>query len=459
MDSKNLCAKHYGETFVTEDGKCCDLVLGHYERIMDLKLGKSSDLTSGEIYSLVISKERENFYDGMTIQVVPHITEEIKKAIVRAGENSDIVLVELGGTVGDIEVQPYIEAIRQLKCDLAKNSTCYIHISLVTTIDVSGEQKTKPTQHSVKELQKLGIQPDLIVCRSDNPLDKGSKSKLGLFCNVDKECIIENIITPNIYDVVLRLEKENMCRVVLDKLKLDCEPLCLKEWEEFCDFLDSKTDENPIRIGIFGKYSYKEDVNMSLRHALNFSAAKEKTKIEIVPLYVNQSFACEKNNACVNQKNYASIDEIPNLDGIIFGDYDKNDEIEYKKAFDFAIKNDIPTLAIGESAAALTGAKKERKTALLGQKKLKCSSDSVFSQLFGEHINERFCLKVEIDESNLSKDFVPVVFDEEGKVAAWKKTCKGFVYGILFRAEFSARPLAPHPFISFFLRQAALKYQ
>ena len=200
----------HGEVFVTDDGAETDLDLGHYERFIDENLGKSSNVTTGKVYWSVISKERKGDYLGGTVQVIPHITNEIKQRVYRVGRESnvDVVITEIGGTVGDIESLPFLEAIRQIKYEVGRENVCFIHVTLVPYLRKAGEVKTKPTQHSVKELRGIGIQPDIIVCRTEKPLSKELKDKIGLFCNVDSSSVIQNIDASNIYEVPLLLKEE-----------------------------------------------------------------------------------------------------------------------------------------------------------------------------------------------------------------------------------------------------------
>ena len=231
VDSLYLSPYQHGEVFVTDDGGEGDLVLGHYERFLDQNLSENSNITSGKIYSSVIKRERDGDYDGESVQVVPHITDEIKRTLYRLDrKETDFVVCEIGGVVGDIESHPYLEAIRQCRNELGKGNAVYIHVTLVPVIEMSGEHKTKPTQNSVKELQNIGIQPDIIVCRSDYPLDDSSKKKLSMFCNVDRDCIIESVTTDDLYQVPLRLHAQNFSGLALKKLRMEDRELDITAW-------------------------------------------------------------------------------------------------------------------------------------------------------------------------------------------------------------------------------------
>lgn len=223
VDPGTMNPYQHGEVFVTDDGAETDLDIGHYERFINEELTKLNNTTTGQIYSAVLDRERRGGYQGGTVQVIPHITDEIKLRIKKAinAIKPEIMLVEIGGTVGDIESQPFLEAIRQLKTQLAQNQCCFIHVTLIPYLSASGELKTKPTQHSVKELQSIGIQPDVLVCRSDYPLDRSIRAKIGLFCNVAEECVIENLNARSLYDVPLMLEERGLCSVVLKSLRLN----------------------------------------------------------------------------------------------------------------------------------------------------------------------------------------------------------------------------------------------
>ena len=212
IDPGTMSPYQHGEVYVTDDGAETDLDLGHYERFIDENLTKNSNFTTGKIYNSVISKERRGAYLGRTVQVIPHITNEIKEDIFKVANegNTDVVITEIGGTVGDIESQPFLEAIRQVSGDVGKANSMYIHVTLVPYLTSSGEQKSKPTQHSVKELLSIGIQPDIIVCRSEVPLERDLKAKIGLFCNVSTDCVIENLNADTIYDFPIILEKQSL---------------------------------------------------------------------------------------------------------------------------------------------------------------------------------------------------------------------------------------------------------
>ena len=256
----------HGEVFVTDDGAETDLDLGHYERFTDTTTTRNSNWTTGKIYMSVIQKERRGDYLGRTVQVIPHITNEIKDCIRAVGRDVDVVLVEIGGTVGDIESLPFLEAIRQFRQDVGKEHTLYIHLTLVPFIGSAGELKTKPTQHSVRDLRSIGIQPDMLLCRTDRTLDRDIKQKIALFCDVDEEAVITARDVDTIYEVPLELRAEGVDRVVLQRLGLPSSTGDMRAWEALVDNIKHPHDE--LTIHVVGKYTGYEDSYKSLNEAL-----------------------------------------------------------------------------------------------------------------------------------------------------------------------------------------------
>jgi CTP synthase len=281
VDPGTLNPYEHGECYVTDDGAETDLDLGHYERFLNISTSQNNNVTTGKIYQSVINKERKGDYLGKTVQVIPHITNEIKEHILKLGkdENYDVVITEIGGTVGDIESLPFIESIRQLKWDLNKD-VLFIHLTLIPYLSTSGELKTKPTQHSVKTLLEYGIQPDILVCRTEYHLDNGLRKKIALFCNVEQECVIESIDAKTIYEVPLLMLKEKLDTVVCQKLKLDhaIEP-DLKKWNEFLNNLQIPKQE--INIALIGKYVELKDSYISIAESLIHAGSKNKTKVNL----------------------------------------------------------------------------------------------------------------------------------------------------------------------------------
>ena len=281
VDPGTISPYQHGEVFVTEDGAETDLDLGHYERFIDENLNKFSNLTTGKVYWNVLNKERDGKYLGETIQVIPHITNEIKNFIYSVGEKSeaDIVLTEIGGTIGDIESQPFLEAIRQIRLEVGGKNCLFIHVTLVPYIVGSGEYKTKPTQHSVKELMSLGINPDIIVVRCTEPIGDDIRKKISLFCNVKPDCVVGNVNLPSLYLVPLMLEESNFSDIVCRELLLDCKECDLSEWNSMLDRIEKR--DKQVTIAIVGKYVKLHDAYLSIAEALNHAGFELGSKVEI----------------------------------------------------------------------------------------------------------------------------------------------------------------------------------
>jgi len=281
VDPGTMSPYQHGEVFVTEDGAETDLDLGHYERFIDENLTRRSNVTSGRIYYSVLSKERRGDYLGGTVQVIPHITNEIKENIFAVGseQKSDFVITEIGGTVGDIESLPFVETIRQVQADVGRENCLYIHVTLVPYLTAGGELKSKPTQHSVKELLSMGIHPDIIVCRAETPLPVDIKKKISLFCNVSEECVMENIDASSIYEVPLMLEKQRFAQVVLKRLCVEDREPDLKDWELVV--AEQKNLTRTVKIAIVGKYVALHDAYISIVESLKHAGLPGGIKIEI----------------------------------------------------------------------------------------------------------------------------------------------------------------------------------
>lgn len=286
VDPGTLNPYEHGECYVTDDGAETDLDLGHYERFLDCQTSQANNVTTGRIYQTVINKERKGDYLGKTVQIIPHITDEIKRRITHLGrkEEYDVIITEIGGTVGDIESLPYIEAVRQLRWELGIENTLFIHLTLVPYLAASGELKTKPTQHSVKELLENGIQPDILVLRTEHELTKDVRKKVALFCNVELESVIQSIDVKTIYEVPLLMKDEGLDRMVLKKLKLKTngDPE-LKEWKEFVNRL--KSSEKEIRIALVGKYVELHDSYKSIIESLTHAGAMNDVKVIITCIH------------------------------------------------------------------------------------------------------------------------------------------------------------------------------
>lgn len=279
IDPGTMSPYQHGEVFVTDDGAETDLDLGHYERFIDENLSKASNVTTGKVYQAVINKERKGEYLGSTIQVIPHITNEIKDRVLRVGrnDNADIVITEIGGTVGDIESLPFLEAIRQVKKDVPnRNDVIYIHVTLVPYIEAADELKTKPTQHSVKELRSIGIQPDVIVCRTVKALSPEMKRKIGMFCDVEPEAVINNLTAKSIYEVPLLLQEEGLDHIVLQKLGMEDTKCDMEDWKAMVDRIVSS--EKEVNIALVGKYVELHDAYLSVVESLSHAATPSATR-------------------------------------------------------------------------------------------------------------------------------------------------------------------------------------
>ena len=281
VDPGTMSPYQHGEVFVTDDGAETDLDLGHYERFIDENLSINSNVTTGKIYWTVLNKERRGDYLGGTVQVVPHITNEIKDRLYRVGKSTDtdIVITEIGGTVGDIESTPFLEAIRQASIELGRENSVFIHVCLLPYISGSKELKSKPTQHSVKELLSIGIQPNILVLRSEMEIPEDMKQKIGLFCNVRAEDVIQNLTAPSLYEVPLWLEKEGLADVVCHHLKLECRQPDLKEWQEMIGRVHSCNKK--VTIGLVGKYVELEDAYLSVAEALRHGGFENSAEVDI----------------------------------------------------------------------------------------------------------------------------------------------------------------------------------
>lgn len=336
VDPGTMSPYQHGEVFVTEDGAETDLDLGHYERFIDINLHKYSNVTAGKVYSEVIRKERRGDYLGGTVQVIPHITNEIKSRLLQAGEesNADIVITEIGGTTGDIESLPFLESIRQLRSDLGSENVMFIHCTLLPYIKAAGEMKTKPTQHSVKELRGLGIQPDMIVVRSEYEMAEDLRDKIALFCDIDKKSVIEARDEETIYNIVIRLQEQNMDSLVIDRLGLEStQEAELEDWKHLLDNL-SKINRT-IKIALVGKYVSLQDAYLSVAESLRHAGYEQHAEIDIK--WINSENLAEDNYK----------EELAGADGILvpggFGERGVEGKIH---ALRYARENKVPLLGI-----------------------------------------------------------------------------------------------------------------
>ena len=487
VDPGTMSPYQHGEVYVTEDGAETDLDLGHYERFIDENLNKFSNLTTGKVYSNVLEKERRGDYLGETVQVIPHITNEIKHFIYQVGKNTDadVVITEIGGTVGDIESQPFLEAIRQVSLEVGRENSIFIHVCLVPYIAGSEEHKSKPTQHSVKELRALGINPDIIVLRCDKPLEQSIFKKIAMFCNVQPDCVIENITIPVLYKAPLMLEKANFCDVVCRELNIKAEKGDMKEWHDMLERIDAR--EKTVKIALCGKYVQLHDAYLSVAEALRHAGYENKAFVEIK--WVDTELITE----------YTVNDLLGDVDGILvpggFGQRGVEGKI---KAAEYARKNNIPYLGIclGMQVAVMEFARNvlgfedansgefapESKhkvidimeeqmgvvtkggTMRLGAYPCKVKPGSMLDKCYGKpEVAERHRHRYEFN--NEFRD----AFEKAGMVIsgtspngllveAVEIPANKFFVAVQYHPEFKSRPNRPHPLFKGFVG-AALKYQ
>lgn len=479
IDPGTMSPYQHGEVFVTDDGAETDLDLGHYERFIDINLTKSSNVTTGKIYQSIITKERRGDYLGRTVQVIPHVTNEIKSHVydVAKLENADFVITEIGGTVGDIESLPFLEAIRQVKKDIGKDNVLYIHVTLVPYIAGAGELKTKPTQHSVKELRSIGIQPDIIVCRTEHPISEKMKEKIALFCDVEPEAVIENITAPSIYDVPVLMEKEGLDTIALKKLGLPDLPKDMTEWHAMVKRIHTPY-KTRVCVAVVGKYVDLQDAYISITESLHHAAVFNQADLKIK--WVN---AEKIENASVN------LDEVfAEVDAILVPGGFGNRGIEGKiRAICYAREKKLPFLGIclgmqcaviefARDVAGMTGANStefydeteypvialmnEQKdvtdlggTMRLGQYPCVTKEASLARKAYGEVlISERHRHRWEFNniykEALTGKGLRIGGTSPDGKlveIIELDRALHPWFVGVQFHPEFKSRPTRPHP--------------
>lgn len=479
IDPGNMSPYQHGEVFVTDDGAQCDLDIGHYERFIDENLSVNSNITTGRIYWSVIAKERKGEFGGGTVQVIPHITNEIKERVFRVAKQgqTDVVITEIGGTVGDIESLPFLEAIRQVATNVGRENCMYIHVTLIPYLSKSGEQKTKPTQHSVKQLLGLGIQPDVIVCRSELPIEQEMKDKIGLFCNVPSECVIQNLDASSIYEVPLMLEKENFANIVCKRLNLPQREPDLANWEEIVRKI--KSARKKVSIALVGKYTALHDAYLSLVESLFHGGIANNTKIDIQ--WIDAEELNDANAAELLGGAHAIL--VPSGDGARGTD-------GMMAAAKYARTHDLPYLGLGlgmqmavvefaqnvcgmptaDSAernpktgcavVALPEAEEDEQKMRLGLFPCKLDGDSKLYGIYGEELvyeRHRHNYEVSVEYADvLEKNgmrFVGRSPDEKYLEAFELKGCKWFI-GVQFNPELKSRPNHPHPLIAELVRMA-----
>ena len=495
LDPGTMSPFQHGEVFVTEDGSETDLDLGHYERFLKTKMSKSNNFTTGQVYETVLKKERRGDYLGGTVQVIPHITDEIKKRIIKGAAESDIAIVEIGGTVGDIESQPFLEAIRQMKIDLGAKRTIFMHLTLVPYIAVAGEIKTKPTQRSVKEMLSHGLQPDILVCRSDNVLSEEAREKIALFTNVEKQSVISMQDVDSIYKIPIQLNKQNVDDIVLKKLQLSCKKPDLKDWEKVVKA--HTTPKSEVAIAMVGKYMDLKDAYKSLNEALVHGGIQHELKINIKyvdsenidtenaeqelsnvdAILIPGGFGVRGIEGMIIAAEYARRKHIPYL-GICLGmqvaviEYARN-VLKLKKAnsseFDSGTRHPVVGL-IHEWIDAGGAIKKRDKnsnlggTMRLGAQECLLSGNSLTCSLYGKQvIKERHRHRYEVNNNYLKQ------IESAGLTIAGKSKDKNLVevveiedhpwyVGCQFHPEFTSNPREGHPLFKGFI-EAANEYK
>ena len=481
VDPGTMSPFQHGEVFVTEDGTETDLDLGHYERFTTMVADKNANFTTGKIYQSVIEKERRGDYLGATVQVIPHITDEIKEFILKVSENCDIQIVEVGGTVGDIESLPFLEAIRQLRLDVGRINAAFVHLTLVPWIGASGELKTKPTQHSVRELRAIGIQPDILLCRCDRAIPQEVKRKIALFCNISEDAVISARDVETIYEVPLALSAEGIDEIIMKLLDLPYRRKSLKDWEDLVHKIQHPVDE--VTIGIVGKYVSYEDSYKSLNEALLHGGVASGLRVRLKWIEA-EGMAEGKIDA-----------ELSRVDGILVpGGFGIRGVAGMIEAIRYARETKIPFFGIclglqcaviecARNLAGLPGANSTEfdedtpykviyklrdllgvddlgGTMRLGAYAANLSPDSLARQAYGENVaidrhrhryevNQEFLPKLEaygMKVSGLSPDgkFVEII---EYAGHPWFLACQ-------FHPEYKSRPLAPHPLFREFVAAA-----
>ena len=483
VDPGTMSPYQHGEVFVTKDGAETDLDLGNYERFIDVDATKESNVTSGQIYSAVISRERRGDFLGGTIQVVPHVTTEIKSCFKKLAEKSgaDVIIIEVGGTVGDIEGQPFLEAIRQMRKDVGRDNVLCVHVTLLPYLNSTQELKTKPTQHSVNELRRIGIQPDIIICRSDLPIPESIRDKISLFCDVEKEAVIPLPTVSTIYEIPLLLEESRMGQLIINKLHLPAKRANLKEWRSLVERF--KTSHEPVNIALVGKYVELTDAYFSVREALCHAALYHNRQLHVSWVHsedlerdgcdsllrtaqgiiVPGGFGIRGIEGMVRAANYARTNEIPYL-GLCLGlhvmviEYARH-ALKYKKAnsteFDPDTQYPVIDLLPEQKAVLHKGG-----TMRLGNYPCNLVPDTNAARAYGQRrINERHRHRYEFNNefrdalaeagmvySGLSPDEKLVEICELAN-HPWMVSCQ-------FHPEFGSRPSRPHPLFRDFIGSA-----
>ena len=487
VDPGTLNPYEHGECFVTDDGAETDLDLGHYERFLNVNTSQANNVTTGRVYQSVIEKERRGEFLGKTVQVIPHITNEIKERMRLLGETDqyDIVITEIGGTVGDIESLPYIESVRQMIWDLGRDNAIVIHLTLIPFLAAAGELKTKPTQHSVKTLMESGISADIIVCRTEHELSEDLRLKLALFCNVKREAIIQSIDVETIYDVPLKMLEEGLDRVVLDKLQLEPkQPLNLKPWNDF--LTKFKNPKHTVKIGLVGKYVELQDSYKSILESLIHAGALNETEIEVVSIHseeLNEQDVAEKlaplhglivapgfGERGIEGKivavSYARANKIPFF-GICLGmqmaviEYARNKAgMKEANSIEMDPECKTPVIDLMESQKSIVN---KGGTMRLGAWDCSLSEGSFAEEAYGtKNISERHRHRYEFNN-----DFADQIFDEHfvvtgtnpetGLVEIVEYKDHPWFVGVQFHPEYKSTVSQPHPLFLAFVKASLIK--
>ncbi|MFV0351926.1 MAG: CTP synthase [Oscillospiraceae bacterium] len=482
VDPGTMSPYQHGEVFVTEDGAETDLDLGHYERFIDEDLNKYSNLTTGKVYWNVLTKERRGEYLGETVQVIPHITGEIKNFIYQVGRTSeaDVVITEIGGTTGDIESTPFLEAIRQVGVEVGRENCLYIHVTLVPYVKSSGEHKSKPTQHSVKELQSVGIMPNIIVCRCDEPLEDGIRQKISLFCNVKLDCVIENSTLPVLYEAPIMLERSHLSDIVCRELKIETPELDLTEWNQMLSRIASRSKR--VRIALVGKYVKLHDAYLSVSESLNHAGYENSAVVDIKWIEAEEVTA-------------SSVEEmLGDCDGILvpggFGDrgiegkilaakYAREKDIPY---FGICLGMQIAVIEYARNVLGWTGAHSSEfdeqspypvidlmpdqkglekgGTMRLGRYPCAIKADTKLQEIYdqkeiGERHRHRYEFNNDYREDMQKAGLVLSGLSPDGKlVEAVELPEKRYFIGVQYHPEFKSRPNRAHPLFREFIKSS-----
>ena len=491
VDPGTMSPFQHGEVFVTNDGTETDLDLGHYERFVRFQASAKNNFTAGRVYETVIRNERKGNYLGGTVQVIPHITDEIKRRIKAGAKGNDIAIVEIGGTVGDIESQPFVEAIRQMSLDLPSNSTAFVHLTLVPYINVSGELKTKPTQHSVKELRSLGISPDCLICRSEQELPKDERKKIALFCSVNPTSVISMHDVSTVYSIPLLLHKQKVDEIIISKLKIKSKKPNLNDWKRVVSAKVNPIHE--INVAFVGKYTELKDSYKSINEALEHAGIKNKAKVNIV--FVEAENITAKNvkkvlsfsdailipggfgergvEGMIHACKYARTNKVPYL-GICLGmqiaiiEFARNVlKLKEANSTEFNLKTPHPVIALITEWSDISGKKEKRSsnsdlggTMRLGGQICKLTkSSSAFKMYKQNEITERHRHRYEVNPAYKDRMIeaglkVAGTSVDEKLVEMIEIPSHNWFLACQFHPEFTSNPRDGHPIFNSFIKNA-----